>query len=122
MKSRSILTINAVVQLILGGVMLFLGDEILPKIGFIGIPNIIVMIVASLYLGFGLMNWYSRKLPVGGIYARPLVLGNLWHYMIGSFSLLKIIFSNPTIELGMLTVYYVIFALAFGWLMFKSPV
>ena len=78
----------------------------------------------GLLLGLAMLSWTSRGQPIGGIYARPLVLTNFTFLLVGLLSSLKM----PTVlvqngPLGILVGLYVfLFGVAFTILLFKSPV
>ena len=46
-------------------------------------------LLGALYLGFALLNWLSKGVRMGGIYARPLAMGNGLHFLVGAFTLLR---------------------------------
>ncbi|MFH4966412.1 hypothetical protein V8G69_15530 [Gaetbulibacter sp. M235] len=80
-------------------------------------------IVGSLYLGFATLNWMSRNTIIGGIYGKPLTIGNLIHFLVSFFALFKIlpITSNHFQLLFATAVIYGILTLAFGYLMILHP-
>lgn len=85
---------------------------------------LVFQILGALYLGFAMMNWMSKNSMIGGIYNRPLVFGNLLHFLVSTFALIKIVgeFSgNSFIALMIITVLYSIFTICFGYLMRTSP-
>lgn len=79
MPGRLILTISAIILFIGGGATLFAPDELAHVLDPAAKPGlaVVVQLLGSGYLGFGLVNWMSRKNRIGGIYARPLGMGNL---------------------------------------------
>ena len=82
-----------------------------------------LQILGSLYLGFGILNWMARPNLIGGIYSKPLAIGNLAHFGISTIALLKIIFKTQThFEiLILLTITYAVFAICFGYVFMKNP-
>jgi hypothetical protein len=86
-------------------------------------PILILQILGSLYLGFAMLNWMAKNNLIGGIYSRPLVLGNLLHFLVSSFALIKITL-RPEGNFGTiltLTIIYVIFAIGFGYVFLTNP-
>lgn len=75
--------------------------------------------MGGLYLGFALVNWMAKDNMIGGIYARPVSIGNFLHFFIGALSLAKQQLSGEfsAILISVLVV-YAIFAGLFGWLVF----
>jgi hypothetical protein len=81
-----------------------------------------VQITGALYFGFALMNWMAKAAVIGGIYARPLAIGNFAHFMIGAVTLIKAAMNHSASpHLWTITVIYSVFAILFGRLLFTSP-
>lgn len=79
MPGRLILTFSAIVLFIVGGATLFAPDELaraLDPSASRGLA-VIIQLVGSGFLGFALVDWMSRRNRIGGIYSRPLGMGNL---------------------------------------------
>ncbi len=80
---------------------------------------VLIQLLGALYVAFAMANWTAKDSLIGGIYARPLALGNLLHFMVGALALSKheaaAGFQGPLV--AALAV-YVLFALGFGWLVF----
>lgn len=80
---------------------------------------VVVQLMGALYVAFALANWTAKDSLIGGIYARPLALGNCVHFLVAALALgkheLRAGFHDPLF--GVLVV-YAIFALGFGWLVF----
>ena len=107
----------------LGVIALFLPQEILNyfSISVSGIAPLIIQLLGALYSGFALLNWMTKDNKIGGIYARPLIMGNLTHFMIAALTLIKASFSGVfTPILLLFTIVYSIFALLFGLLGFTD--
>jgi hypothetical protein len=65
----------------------------------------------------------NRGAIIGGIYARPLAMGNFSHFLIGFFALAKLLSAKPHLPgMWILTIIYFLFALAFGIVMFFHPI
>ncbi|MFT5891617.1 MAG: hypothetical protein ACI9Y7_001722 [Dokdonia sp.] len=60
---------------------------------------------------------------IGGIYNKPIVIGNLMHFGIGALTLVKVAFNiqQNTETLLALTFLYTVFALAFGYIFMVNP-
>lgn len=84
---------------------------------------LIMQLLGAMYLGFGMMNWMAKGSIIGGIYNKPLVIGNLMHFAIGAITLLKVAFSlNESKEVLIpLTIIYTLFALGFMAVFTKTP-
>ena len=85
----------------------------------VGPMPVLVQLMGALYFSFVLVNWTAKDNIIGGIYSRPVSLGNLIHFIMGALALAKYQFSRPaTAPVLILLVAYAIFAVLFGWLVF----
>ena len=85
---------------------------------------LVLQILGSLYLGFAMLNWMSKSNLIGGIYGKPLIIGNLAHFLISSLALLKMVgkYSGRDFSIILaLTIIYCIFALCFGYVFMTNP-
>ena len=83
-----------------------------------------LQILGALYLGFGMMNWMAKNSLIGGIYNRPLVFGNLLHFLVSAFALIKVVgkyTENQFVVIITITILYSIFAICFGYLLSANP-
>ena len=118
--------LSAAVMAALGLGMSFLPQELLATLG---VPDadarlvVLVQVVGALYLGFAILDWMARGNPMGGIYSRPLVTGNLLHFAAAAIALVKATFAGGRgpAEL-VLTLTYVVLAIWFGAVLLSSPV
>ncbi len=111
---------SALFMALLGSVTLFLPEETLTYLGADSIANasLTVSIMGAMYLGFAFLNWYTRSISIGGIYARPLAMGNFMHFAVGAVTLAKMFRIDMPQLLIPIALIYVLFALAFGWILF----
>jgi hypothetical protein len=82
----------------LGLLASFLPQEILARLGApsdAGLP-LLVQIGGALYVGFAMVNWMAKGSLLGGIYNRPVAMGNLAHFGIGAIALVKGLLAGPT--------------------------
>ena len=115
---------SALVLGIAGAAGLFLPQEIIAAIGApaTGIFPALIQLYAALLLGFAMINWMAKGSLIGGIYNRPVLVGNTAHFTIGAITLVKLVVRDSTPPMIVATTIYVIFAIGFGMLMFGSPV
>ena len=67
-------------------------------------------------------NWMAKTVLIGGIYARPLAIGNFAHFLVGALALLKYAFTVPDSWLvWALTVVYSLLAILFALVFFTHP-
>ena len=125
MKTKLLMTSSAVFFGIIGILLSFLPNEIAEYLSVE--PTIITIlflqILGALYLGFGILNWTAKGTLIGGIYNRPIALGNLMHFVVGAITLVKVIsnIQTHTEIIIFLTVFYVIFALLFVYVIKTNP-
>lgn len=85
--------------------------------------TILLQLAGALYLGFGMMNWMAKSILIGGIYARPLAMGNFMHFVVGCLALIKVSLHNSgSYYSWMATIFYLLFAVSFGIVAFTAPV
>ena len=124
-RSRHLLMIiSAFFVFCLGVILTFGPGEVVQKLGGVHAPLLIVLAQAcgALYLGFGILNWMAKDNLIGGIYSRPVAMGNFLHFFAVAMALMKS-FSVLPHSAGMvtLTVSYVSLAGAFGVVLFRHP-
>ena len=125
MKTKLLMTSSALFCGIIGTLLLFLPIEIAEYLGVE--PTIITIlflkILSAIYLGFAILNWTAKGTLIGGIYNKPIVLGNLLHFAVGAIELIKVISNIQTHReiIIFLIVFYVIFALLFVYVIKTNP-
>jgi hypothetical protein len=125
MNTKLLMVASSLVLGVTGLVTSFAPVELLAvlKISPTGPLPVIIQLLGALYLGFAIMNWTAKDSLIGGIYARPLSIGNCLHFAVGAIALFKHQFAagfqNP---LTTALVVYAIFASAFVYLIFGRGV
>lgn len=94
-------------------------------LAFLGTPAtgpmpVLVQVMGALYFAFALVNWTAKDNIIGGVYSRPVSLGNFAHFFIGALALVKggQISGVGNRAMLVLLVIYAVFATLFGWLVF----
>lgn len=119
------MTASAIFLGLIGIGFSFFTEEILIYLN-IDTTQILVLgaqVLGALFLGFAMINWMAKGTIIGGIYNRPIAIGNFMHFFIGAITLLKIVFKveeQPEIIIP-LTVMYTIFALGFAYVFLTNP-
>lgn len=125
MNTKLLLTTSTIFLGLMGISLSFMPGEILEKLLLETNQTsaLIMQLLGALFLGFGLMNWMAKGSIIGGIYNKPLVIGNLMHFGVGAITLLKIAFNLKASKefLIPLTIIYTIFALAFFYVFSRNP-
>jgi hypothetical protein len=125
MKTKIVMTSCAIFLGVIGILLSFLPSEIITYLGVEPtiITTLFLKILSALYLGFGILNWMAKGSIIGGIYNRPIVIGNLMHFGVGAIALIKIV-SHIEIHSEIiisLTVLYVIFTILFTYIFKNNP-
>jgi hypothetical protein len=123
MNTKLLMTSSSILLGAAGVSALFAPDALLAMQGVEGSASLslLVQLMGALYFGFALMNWTAKDSAIGGVYARPVSVGNLAHFFAGVMLLLKVQFSAE-FNLFMFVVFlvYAVFAGLFYWLVFHA--
>ena len=124
MNTRILMGASAVVMAAAGVAGLFLPQEVAAALGVSasGVLPSLLQIHAAILLGVAMINWMAKDSLIGGIYNRPVLVGNVAHFAIGAITLLKLVAGNAAPPVIVATAIYVVFAIGFGMLLFRSPV
>ena len=122
MQTKLLMTLSALLMAILGLAASFGPLEILGQYGISGGgPDVLIIQVAgALYLGFAILNWTARVNLIGGIYSRPVALGNFMHFAVVAVVLLKAVTAGFR-EILVAAIIYSVFAVWFGLVVFTHP-
>jgi hypothetical protein len=124
MKTKALMTLSAILMALLGIAATFLPQEILSSFGAAprGLEMLQVQILGALYLGCAILNWMARANLIGGIYSRPVAMGNFVHFAVVAVTLLKALIAGERAEAVLIgAVLYSIFAVWFGLVVFTHP-
>jgi hypothetical protein len=116
---------SAVILGMLGIIGTFFPDEVLSRLGTGEPPSLMLMvqIMGALYLGFAALNWLARDNLIGGIYSRPVAIGNLLHFLTAGLAVVRLLASWPENKaVWALAVMYTVFAFSFGTVIFRHPI
>lgn len=83
---------------------------------------LMLQILGAQYFAFAMINWTAKANLIGGIYSRPIAIGNLTHFTIGALALIKGYSLSHTAIFQVTTLIYVVFAVLFGIVFFRHPV
>ena len=124
--NTKILMISSCIFLGTQGIILtFMPDEIISGLSITPKPIsiLVLQLLGALYLGFAMLNWMAKGSLIGGIYNRPIAIGNFMHFAVGAMALIKIITKIHThLEIVIsLTIVYSVFAILFGYVFRTNP-
>jgi hypothetical protein len=124
MKTNALMSLSAILMAVLGIGASFLPQEILSYSGAdprdLGV--LLVQVIGALYLGFAMLNWMARGNLIGGVYSRPVAMGNFLHFAVVAIALLKALLGGASAEIILIgAVVYSVFAVWFGLVVFTHP-
>ena len=120
--ARVLLIVSSVAMGLAGIAASFAPVEIVAALGATapGQAAILVQLLGALYFAFAMTNWTAKGAPIGGIYSRPISMGNLVHFTMGALALAKYgSLHGPGVLLPAMLAAYGISAIAFGLLVFR---
>ncbi len=123
MNTKILMTTSSLVLAIAGAFALFVPDVVLSLLNtsVTAELSVLVQMMGALYFAFALMNWTAKDSAIGGIYARPVSLGNYGHFFAGTLLLIKYQLSHEFNSfIFSILVLYMIFAVLFYWLVFRA--
>jgi len=121
---RLLMTASAVLLALLGLPCMFAPDVVLTRLAgsTSTAAEIIVQLTGALYVGFAALNWMSKGSLMGGIYGRPVGVGNLLHFFAGALALLKATsLTGAPSGTWPLALVYTAFAVGFGLVVLRNP-
>ena len=125
MNTKLIMTASAILMGITGIILSFLPHEVLAYLSgssATAVDALVLQILGALYFAFAMTNWTARANLIGGIYGRPIAVGNLTHFVIGALALVKGFSLGEHLIVQVATGVYVVFAIVFGIIIYTHPV
>jgi hypothetical protein len=125
MNTKLLLGASAIVMGASGLAGTFAPQELATALGITstGVLPLLIQLLAALLFGFAMVNWMARGSLIGGIYNRPVLVGNVAHFLIGGLAAIKAVLAGEhrPLVIGIAAV-YAVFAIGFGTLLFRGPV
>jgi hypothetical protein len=116
------MSLSAIVMGITGIILTFFPQEFASFFNMADSNIILLQVLGGLYFGFAMLNWAAKANLTGGIYSKPVTIGNFSHFVIGGLALLKFGTRNTTNPyIWVATILYLVFAILFGIVFFTSP-
>lgn len=125
MNTKLLMTFSAVFNATIGIACSFMPVEILTYFGIteLTVLPLIIQLLAALYLGFAILNWTAKGNIIGGIYSKPVALGNFLHYVAGGLAMVKYLANHQDLTILLIpSILYLLFAFFFGKILFGSPI
>ena len=122
MNTKLLMTVSAFFLGAAGLAFSFFPEEVASNFGMDTSSAVLLQVLGALYFGFAMINWTAKANLIGGIYSRPVALGNLAHFVIGALALAKLTFSgSPLPYLWVAALAYAAFAILFGLVFITTP-
>lgn len=114
---------SAIFMAALGLIATFAPEKIVGTTPVTPMSTLLAQVAGALYLGFAILNWMAKDNAIGGIYSRPVAMGNLLHFFAVAMALLRLASAgNRQGTVLVVTLIYAVFAVWFGLIVFgKSP-
>jgi membrane-anchored protein YejM (alkaline phosphatase superfamily) len=125
MNTKILMISSAIVMGMAGICFTFLPEEIINYAGYTStVLNILFLqILGALYLAFATLNWMAKANLIGGIYSKPVAIGNFAHFFIAGVSIIKSALSaEASVALWIGAIVYTIYAIIFGVVAFGNPI
>jgi hypothetical protein len=122
--TRPLMSASAAVLAALGLAGTFLPAEVLTRLGTEPTAplQLAFQVLGALCLGFAMLNWMARGSLIGGIYNRPIVVGNLLHFTSAALAFSKMLLRAPEARpLWPLGLVYALLAAGFAFALFHHP-
>ncbi len=122
--TRLLMSVSALTLILLGTTATFAPDYVLRGLSAPASPALLLMVqvLGAVYVGFAGLNWMARENLIGGIYSRPVAIGNLMHFLVAAIAMIKLLPQVSALPmLWPLALLYSAFAAAFGVVLFRHP-
>lgn len=122
--TRWLMMLSAIFMAVAGLITSYFPDKVLETHGTVpdGPTLLLIQMMGALYLGFAILNWTARGVLIGGIYARPLALGNFLHFAMVGVMLAREAIEHGVMQLATSATVFSAFAIGFGIVLFRPPV
>jgi len=117
-NTRVLLLASTIFNGMMGLLTSFLPQEVL-KISDLpssAVNVLLVQLLSAFYISFAMINYLSKDAIIGGIYNRPILMGNIAYHGIAAIALVKYTFSQAEFSAILLTLTVVYCALSLGFL------
>ncbi len=124
MHTRVLMIASAALMAVIGLAASFKPQAVLGLHGTVpdNATVLFVQMAGAVYLGFAMLNWAARGILIGGIYARPVALGNFLHFTMVAITLIQAAIAFAAVELAISAGVFSVFSIWFGLVLFKPPV
>jgi hypothetical protein len=117
-NTRALLIASTIFNGMMGLLTSFLPQEVL-KITYLPtspVNVLLLQILSAFYIGLAMINFMSKDAVIGGIYNRPILMGNIAYHSISSIALVKYALNQGMFSTTLITMTVVYCALSLGFL------
>lgn len=126
MNTKLIMTLTAILLTIIGIALSFAPDMVMRSLdlGSSAIITLILQLLGAAYCAFAFLNWMAKGALIGGIYNKPIAIGNLTHFVIAGLALTKAVLHNPQLPIifSLMAGCFIILACVFGAILSQHPI
>ncbi len=125
MNTKMLMTVSAGLMGATGIALSFMPQEIANQLSLTApssLATLTLQLLGAVYFAFAMMNWTARANLIGGIYGRPIAIGNLTHFVIGALALIKGYFGSKEVVVLIAAMIYGVLAVCFTIVFFTHPV
>ena len=126
MNTKTVMTSCSIILGATGIILTFAPDLVLLhlKIENNSAAMLLAQVIGGLYFGYSMLNWMTKGSLIGGIYNRPIAIGNFTHFLVVGLAVVKSLISNPELPkaLWVASMLYMIFGFLFAVILFRHPI
>ena len=121
MNTKYLMVASSVFLGLIGVVCSFAPEDVLKYFSFENnaLLAMIIQMLGALYLAFAFLNWTAKANLIGGIYSKPISLGNTLHFVVGGLAMAKYFLKHTDASILIIPIiFYAIFAVLFALVLF----
>lgn len=119
--ARTVMSASAALLLVVGAALLFLPQEVATVLHLQEGADAALPLAGAGALAFAALDWVGRAAVYGGVYGRPIVVGNFVFAAIASLTLLRLVVDTPTAAGWVLVAAFLVYWLAYAQLLYRPP-
>jgi hypothetical protein len=125
MNTKLIMTLTSILLTILGLTLSFAPDLVMRSLNITSseIIMLVLQLLGAAYCAFALLNWMAKGALIGGIYNKPIALGNMTHFLIAGLALTKALVHYPKLPVifSIMAGCFIVLATIFGVIASRHP-
>jgi hypothetical protein len=125
MNTKLIMTLTSILLTIIGIALSFAPDMVMKSLNISSSFTLMLIfqLLGSMYCAFAILNWMAKGAIIGGIYNKPIAIGNLTHFLIAGLALTKAVLKHQELPviISILAACFVILSGVFGVIASRHP-